>query len=219
MTRYYKAVRPDGTDFHSGAINYAAALGGGPIALPRVADPRCCTPDVLHASDVATETLVGGSWPCRLFLVEGEPVAQKGHKWGFFSLTVVEEIDARLALGPNADAVIGLIDRAANLTVAEAEKLATVRRPAWGAAAVTAGGAARRASRLAALDAAWDAAGDAARRAALASTQVPAQVASRGSAEAAAQAAAVRDLIIDEHYQLLVGPWESVMGTIFPEDE
>lgn len=29
MSTYFKAVRPDGTDFHSGTIDYADALGGG----------------------------------------------------------------------------------------------------------------------------------------------------------------------------------------------
>ena len=48
------------------------------------------------------------------------------------------------------------------------------------------------------LTAAWDAAGDAA----------------RAAAGDAAWAAVTRDLITPEHYQLLVGPWQSVMGEL-----
>ena len=209
MTRYYKAVRPNGTDGYSGTINYAAALGGDPITLPEVTNPQCCTGDVLHASDVATETLAGGSWPCRLFLVEGEPVAQKGHKYGFFSLAVVEEVDARLALGPNADAVISLIDRASKITGAEAENLAAawhVADAAWAATRVSACDAAR--------EAAWDAAGDDATYTAWRAT---AMYAAGDAAREAARAAVVRDLISDEHYETLAGPWESVMGPIFKD--
>ena len=166
---------------------------------------------MLHASVVATETLIGGSWPCRLFLVEGEPVAQKGHKYGFFSLRVVEEVDAHLALGPNADAVIGLLDRASQITGAEAGKLAAawnVADAAWAATREAAVGASR--------EAAWDAAGDAACYDAWRAT---ATYAAGDAAREAARAAVVRDLISDEHYQTLAGPWESVMGPIFEEEE
>lgn len=213
MTRYFKAVRPDGTDFRTGKINYAAALGGGPITLPKVTNPRCCTGRVLHASDVATETLIGGSWPCRLFLVEGEPVAQKGHKFGFFSLRVVEEVDARLALGPNADAVIGVIDRASQLTVVEAEKLAAAEADAG-----TALDAALAVALESALDAERHAAGyarAAAWRAADAALATAADAA--WAAGDAALAVMVRDLISDADYMALAGPWESVMGPVLKE--
>jgi hypothetical protein len=31
MTTYYKATRPDGTDFRTGTIDYAAALASGEV--------------------------------------------------------------------------------------------------------------------------------------------------------------------------------------------
>ncbi|MGH7240512.1 MAG: hypothetical protein ACREHG_10695, partial [Candidatus Saccharimonadales bacterium] len=87
---YYKATRPDGTDFYTGTVDYAGAVGRSVRARsPRGASYECCTDGVLHASDVPTETLIDGWWPCRLFAVTGKPVAQLGHKYGFRRLTVV----------------------------------------------------------------------------------------------------------------------------------
>lgn len=148
MKTYYKATRPDGTDFYSGTVDYAAAVGG------RVTCPTgkirnkyaCCTPDVLHASDVPTETLIagsGGSWPCRLFEVTGRPVAEAGHKYGFRSLRVLREVEAWQALGPQGREVAALVERARRLTPGEAERLAAAWDAAWDAAGT----------------AAWDAAG------------------------------------------------------------
>lgn len=199
---YFKAVRPDGTDFRTGTINYAAALGGDPITLPVVPDPRCCTSDVLHASTVPTETLIGGFWPCRLFEVTGEPVAEKGDKRGFFSLTVVREIDAHQALGPQGEQVAALIARAGKLTASEAEKLAF----AWEAARVDARDAAR--------DAAWNATWDAARNAACDAVWDAAW--DTAAAKDAALALVVRDLISKEHYDQLTGPWMQVIGPGYP---
>ena len=156
MSTYFKAVRPDGTDFYSGTIDYAAALGGEPITLPEIPDPECCTSTVLHASTVPTETLVGGSWPCRLFEVTGTPVAEKGYKRGFFSLAVVREVDAYQALGPQGEQVAALIGRAGRITAGEAEKLAAAWEGAWAAA------------QDAAWEGAWAAAQDAGRDATLA---------------------------------------------------
>lgn len=206
-TQFFKAVRPDGTDFRTGTIDYAAALGAGPITLPTVDDPQCCTGAVLHASTVATETLIGGSWPCRLFLVEGEPVAEEGHKLGFFSLRVVEEINPHLALGPNGPQVARMIEQARHLTEDQVVAIEAAWEAAWEAAREAARDAAREAARdaagaaagAAAWDAAWDGAWD--------------------TAWDAAWAAVVRDLISDEHYQALAGPWESVMGPTFESKE
>lgn len=214
-TQFFKAVRPDGTDFRTGTIDYAAALGAGPITLPTVDDPQCSTGDVLHASTVAAETLSCGSWPCRLFLVEGEPVAEKGHTRGFFSLRVMEEIDPHHALGPNGVQVARVIEEARSLTDDQERAIND------------AGGAARDVARTAAWGEAWEAAWeaawertaarDAARTAAWERTA--AWDAARVAAWDAAGASVVRDLISDEHYQVLAGRWESVMGPIFEDTE
>lgn len=202
MSTYFKAVRPDGTDFRTGTIDYAAALGGEPVTLPEVPEPECCTSNVLHASTVPAETLVGGSWPCRLFEVTGTPVAEEGHKRGFFSLTVVREVDAHQALGPHGEQVAALIGRAGKLTVGEDEKLDAALAFAW--------------------DGFWDgaqyAALDAALASARASARVAAWVAAGASARDAALALVVRDLISKEHYSLLTGPWAQVIGPAHPDD-
>lgn len=215
MSTYFKAVRPDGTDFRTGTIDYAAALGGDPITVPMVPDPECCTSTVLHASTVPAETLIGGSWPCRLLEVTGTPVAEENYKRGFFSLTVVREINAHQALGPQGEQVATLIDRAGKLTVDEAEKLAAAREAAWVAVRVAVWDAARDAAWVAA----WDAARDAAREAAWVAAWATARDAVRAAARDAAVALVVRDLISKEHYDLLTGPWAQVIGPAHPDDE
>lgn len=210
MSTYFKAVRPDGTDFRTGTIDYAAALGGEPVTLPVVPDPECCTSNVLHASTVPAETLVGGAWPCRLFEVTGTPVAEEGNKRGFFSLTVVREADAHQALGPQGEQAAALIDRAGKLTVGEAKKLDA----AWYAAL----DAARYGAWGAALDASLDAAVDSARVAAWVAARDAALDVAWDGARDAALALVVRDLISKEHYDLLTGPWAQVIGPAHPDD-
>ena len=220
--RFFKAVRPDGMDFWTGTINYAPALGGDPITLPPVDNPYCCTGAVLHASTVATETLVGDAWPCRLFLVEGEPVAEDGLTRGFFSLRVVEEIDPYLALGPNGAQVARMIEQSRTLKEDQASALRTTsvkRLDDWVEA--------RDAARAAALEAALAAAAGAAGGTAWATTWYAEWGSERsagrntaaGAAGDAARGAIVRGLISEEHYQVLAGRWESVMGPIFENKE
>ena len=162
---YYKATRTDGTSFHDAKTTWTVGETVKIKKKDRKAD--LCGVGILHASDAPGETLIGGRWPCRLFEVEGKPVAQDGHKFGFHELTVVRELPAWQALGPNGEAVAALIERARTITPEKAERL----RAAW--------------------DAAADAARDAARR--------------------AAAALVVRDLISQKQFQVLYGPWASVM--------
>lgn len=206
---FWKATRPDGTDFYSGTVDYAAALTSGqPVAVPEVDDPRCCTGAVLHASTVPAETLIGGSWPCRLFEVTGTPVAEEGHKRGFFALNVVREVVAHLALGPQGEHVAALIERAGHLGHQDIKALRAARGAAWDTAMDTAVDAAR----VAAVDAAGGAAGDAAGDAA------------RFVAWGAARGLVVRDLIgqhkfTQKHYDVLTRPWRTIIGPIHPDDE
>jgi hypothetical protein len=207
MTTYYKATRVDGTDFHTGKVLYAVGKCTRP--LPYQGEPRICGPGLLHAADVPAMTLVGGSWPCRLFEASGEPFAgfdrDNPNKGGFRQLTVVREIDAYLALGPNGHHVATVIERTQSLTYAEADDCdAAWWSATWGAAAWAARGAAcsaaGSAARGAACSAACSAAGSAARAAA------------RGVAADAATALLVRDLISPEQFDILCGPWEKVFG-------
>jgi hypothetical protein len=94
------------------------------------------------------------------------------------------------------------------------------RAAAWAAAGVAAGVAAGAAAGVAARDAAWDAARDAARAAAWDAAGGAARDAARDAARAAAGdaawAAAVRDLISAEHFNVLHGPWATVIGESRP---
>ena len=184
MTTYYKAVRPDGTDFFSGKVRWLPPAGeplpeGGLIVRHPTARKRT-TGKAAHYLSVATvpTDCTGTVWPCRLARVERTRAAvwqpdpdalpSKAASWQW---RVVEELDATLTLGPQGREVAALIERAARLTGDEVAGLAT----AWYAA----GDVTR--------DAAWDAAW-------------------------AAGALVVRDLISTERYDTLTRPWASVIG-------
>jgi hypothetical protein len=195
MTTYYKATRPDGTDCHTGTIDYGAALVSGDIV--RHPAEGMVRDDASTYLSVSTEPAdcTGFRWPCRLFRVE--PVGKTmtatdlPNKRACSALRVVEELPAWQAFGPNGQAVVAIIDRAGRLTDDEARRLAAARvaagEAAWWAVA-QALDAARVAAREAARDAAWDA------------------------TWAATLAELVRDLITPEQYDLLMGPWRSVVG-------
>ena len=192
QTLFWKATRPDGTDFYTGAVDYAGALESGE-PLPELAGGAFPGAGWYHAG-VHPTSCAGMQWPCRLFIVE--PVGEvmwdgvPRVKVGARSLRVVEERPAHEALGPQGERIAALIGRAGRLTMDEARRLAA----AWDAAG------------YAAWDAAWaaarDAAGDAAGYAAWAS----------------AWALVVRDLIDPAHYAVLTMPWASVIGPVHPDD-
>jgi hypothetical protein len=216
---YYKATRVSGESFHADPRGkHTLYEVGATLVIPgKRRQAKCCSPGVLHASDVPAETLIGGSWPCRLFEVMGESVVQEGHKHGFFELTVEREIEAWKALGPNGREVLALIDW---LKSDGAE-------PWYKAIAEAAWDAASDAARRAAWSAAWDAASDAARRAAWSAAWDAAWDAARRAAWSAASDAALgihsRDLITAAQFEALyspaiaallpaesLGPWESL---------
>ena len=144
---YFKATRPDGTDFATGTTR--PVLGKW---MPRIEGRLELCERGYHVSDAVAETLIGGSWPCRLFEVEiAEDVPAEhieGHKRVVHTYRPIRELPAWQALGPNGESVAALIDRARALTPDEAGRLFR----AWNAAG----------------DAAWDAARDAAEYAAIA---------------------------------------------------
>ena len=212
---FYKAVRPDGTDFYTGTVRWLPPVGeslpddGLIVTHPTVRKKSpggAC--DYLSVATVATDC-TGMEWPCRLARVErtraavwtpdGELLPHKRASWQW---RVVEELDPTLALGPQGAEVAAIIDRARRLTDGEAEAL----------------DAARVAIRYADLVAAWDAAYGATyddRDAVYVATRNAARV-SRGTAQEATKDAVLavlaRDLISESDYQLLAGPWLSVIG-------
>lgn len=218
---YYKAVRPDGTDFYTGKVDY---LAGGVLEHPY---PVHGSDDARHYFSVSTSVTdcTGFSWPARLLEIEpvGEvrspDVARLPNKRAVTALRVVRELDAKLLLGPQADHLIALVERAKALTPSEARDLnaatgvatavdrEAARSVATGVATSIATGAARGAARGAAQGAAWDTA--------------------RGGARIGARDAAwglvVRDLIGTdgwtlEYYDRLTGPWRRTIGPIHPDD-
>jgi hypothetical protein len=237
MATYYKAVDEDGRDFYSHTINYAyyAESGEWLPAKEAVPDPECRSEDVYHVSISKADTLIGGSWPCRLFEVEAEEVCSRVNKRGVFTMRIVRELPAWEALGPNGDAVVALIERCKALTADEAVRLQVARNAAWGTAWnatwsalwEAARGAAWNAARGAAWNAAWDAtwhafwyaaknsAWRAARDDAWGNARNAAWHTARDDARDAARDAALalitRDLIGEENFNALHGPWGSAM--------
>ena len=211
----FKSTRPDGCDFYTGTVDYAAALASGeplPELSGGVAFPGR---GWYHLATVPTEC-VGASWPCRLF--EVEPVGDvfmdnaHPHKIGARSVRVLREIEAHRVFGPQGEQVVTLIERSRTLSAADMARLgddwavarAVARDAAWGAAWGAMSGAARDTTWGAARGASWDASWNAARDAAV--------------------ALLCRDLIgqapgwDQDAYNLLTGPWRDVIGPIHPDD-
>jgi len=191
MSSYYKATRPDGTDYYTGTVDYGAALASGDTIRLDSDETEFPGPGWLHLATVPTEC-DGMTWPCRLF--EVEPVGDvhhdedHPHKIGCREVRVLRELPAHEAFGPQGEQVAALIERARCLTAAEIKRL----HAAWDAARGAARGAAWDAARGAAWDAAWAAAGDAAWE--------------------AARALVVADLITEQQFRTLAGPWIDVIG-------
>jgi hypothetical protein len=205
---YYKATKPDGTSFHDGTTLWRV---GRITRLDGEHGTTLCNAGVLHAATRPGESLVGGSWPCRLFEVEPRTElvtdAKHPYKVGAYVWKVVRELPAHLALGPNGETVAALIERARTITPDEAERL----NAAWNAARDAARSAARSAARYAVRSAARDAAWDAARYAAWNAARDAARYAAWYAARDATLALVVKDLITPDQFNTLYGPWASVM--------
>ena len=184
---YYKAVRPDGTDFYSGVIAWDQM--GEIVRHPNPGIPGGGDAKSYLSVSVSPADCTGMKWPCRLLVVEpvegvpvweptpGLPSKRASHAW-----RVVRELPAHEALGPNGAEVAAFL-----------ELLPTLTSPQWSAA----------------WFAAWDAAGNAARVAARNAACVVAGNVARGAAVDAAWALVVRDLITTEQFDILTAPMRS----------
>ena len=193
---YYKAVRPDGTDFYSGLVAWDRV--GEIVEHPDPGSPGEDDARGYLSVAVSPSDCTGMKWPCRLLVVEpveGFPVweptpilpsKRAAHAW-----RVVRELPAYEALGPNGAEVVVFLGLLPTLTSAQC-------RAARGAARYAARGAAR----YAAMDAARYAARDAARYAAMDA----AVDAAMDAAVDAAWALVVRDLITTEQFDILTAP-------------
>ena len=202
----YKATRPDGTDFHTGTVNYAAARESGEV-IRHPTSNKIVPSDAGTYLSVSTEPAdcTGFSWPCRLFRVEPVGRARRTgptlpNKRAVLGLRVVEELPAWQALGPQGNAVAKVIEVTRAATADQLNSMAA----AWDAA------------RAAAWDAAWDAAWAAAWAAARDAAWDAARDAAWDAARDAAWTYLVRDKITEEQFRILAGPWISVFGEVRP---
>jgi len=199
---YYKATRPDGTDFHTGKIKYEAGKTVTHPCKRKVRDD----PSTYLSVSIAPADCTGFSWPCRLFRVK--PVGRtikatsQPNKRGCSALRVVGELPAHMALGPNGEAVAAFIERCRGMTGDEANRLYAAR----GAALDAAFDAAKGAARGAAFDAAKGAAIGAARCAAWGAARCAVWDTDWYAALDAVGGIVVRDLITPEQHDILVEP-------------
>ena len=228
---YYKAVRPDGTDFYSGNVLWDRV--GEIVEHPNPGSPGEHDARGYLSVSVSPTDCTGMRWPCRLLVVEPaeevsvwEPTPSLPSKRASHAWRVVRELPAHEALGPNGAEIVAFLELLPTLTNTQwvAARTAWVaardatRVAALDAAGVAAEDAAWDATRVAALDAAggaawsaawgaawcaaWGAAWSAAREAAWGATQVTAW----DAAGDAVIALLVRDLITTEQFDVLTAP-------------
>ena len=135
----YKGVRPDGTDFYSGTVQWAPertkARKGRVVKHPTSKVGR--VGDFTTFLSVSTDptNLPGSSWPLRLLEVEpvGDLLRVDACKRGGTSFRVVGEVDPALHFGPMGAHVVALIDRASRLTADDVRHLHAARNAAGSA--------------------------------------------------------------------------------------
>ena len=140
---YYKAVRPDGTDFYSGRVAWDRV--GEIVEHPDPGTPGGEDAEGYLSVSVSPADCTGMKWPCRLFEVEPvegipvwEPTPSLPSKRASHAWRVVGELPAHEALGPNGAEVAAFLDL-----------LPTLTRTQWDAASVAARDAARDAAEAA----------------------------------------------------------------------
>ena len=221
---YWKAVRPDGTDFWTGTVRW---LPKTPLKRPHtVRHPSStCAVREDHSTSLAVSTdptnLPGALWPMRLCRVEQveDIIITDAYKRQSVAWRVVEEVDPSIRFGPQGLHVATLIARVRAITAGEVGRFDAVwnavRKSAWFAASKAAGVAGRESAWIAASESAWVAASKAAR--------VTASDAVWGAVWDAARALVVRDLIgqhgfTQAHYDTFTLPWRTTIGPIHPDD-
>ena len=201
MSTFFKAVRPDGTDFYTGKVQWAPPEdhnGGWFVTHPGGVIPSAVESGMDAVLCVSSEPAdcTGFSWPCRL--LEVEPVDGAGfhhlreNKWRGTQFRVVGELPAWRSFGPNGEQVVAFLKALEDSTPRQLHA-------AWDAAWKTAWETARGTGRDAALDAALDAGRDAA----------------RDAVRAAVLAYVARDLIPEEQFEILVQPFREA-GVALP---
>ena len=124
---YWKAVRPDGTDFWTGTVRW---LPKTPLKRPHtVRHPSStCAVREDHSTSLAVSTdptnLTGALWPMRLCRVEQveDIIITDAYERQSVAWRVVEEVDPSIRFGPQGPHVAALIARAGVITGDEVEK-------------------------------------------------------------------------------------------------
>ena len=237
---YWKAVRPDGTDFWTGTVRW---LPKTPLKRPHtVRHPSStCAVREDHSTSLAVSTdptnLPGALWPMRLCRVEQveDIIITDAYKRQSVAWRVVEEVDPSIRFGPQGPHVAALIARAREITGDEVEKFNAARESArdavwksardavWKSARDAASKAASKAAGVAGRESAWIAASESAWVAASKAARVTASDAAWVAVWDAARALVVRDLIgqhgfTQAHYDTFTLPWRTVIGPIHPDD-
>ena len=225
---YWKAVRPDGTDFWTGTVRW---LPKTPLKRPHtVRHPSStCAVREDHSTSLAVSTdptnLPGALWPMRLCRVEQveDIIITDAYERQSVAWRVVEEVDPSIRFGPQGPHVAALIARAREITGDEVEKFNAARDAARESARESARDAASKAAGVAGRESAWIAASESAWVAASKAARVTASDAVWGAVWDAARALVVRDLIgqhgfTQAHYDTLTRTWASVIGKVHPDD-
>ena len=225
---YWKAVRPDGTDFWTGTVRW---LPKTPLKRPHtVRHPSStCAVKGDHSTSLAVSTdptnLPGALWPMRLCRVEQveDIIITDAYKRQSVAWRVVEEVDPSIRFGPQGPHVAALIARAREITGDEVEKFNAARDAARESARESARDAASKAAGVAGRESAWIAASESAWVAASKAARVTASDAVWGAVWDAARALVVRDLIgqhgfTQAHYDTFPLPSRTVIGPIHPDD-
>ena len=189
---YYKAVRPDGTDFYSGMVAWDRV--GDIVRHPNPGSPGLHDAKGYLSVSVSPTDCTGMKWPCRLLVVEPvegfpvwEPTPSLPSKRASHAWHVVRELPAYEALGTNGAEVAAFLDLLPTLTSAQ-----------WDAARIAAGNAAGSAAWIVARSAVWDA------------TRIAAFYAAGNAAGSAAGDAVlallVRDMITTKQFDVLTAP-------------
>lgn len=205
-TTYYKAIRPDGSSFREPTFKWATEPGG----VTEHPNPRRRDASGYLSVSVVPTDCTGMRWPCRLLEVEpiDEPWTPDAdslpNKRAAYGFRTVRELPAHEVFGPQGEHAVVLLERIANLTRGEIERLNTAREAA---------------ARAAAWAAAWETTWNAAREAAGASAGASAWNAARASAWDAVLALLARDVLAPEHYETLTRPWRTTIGPLHPDDE
>lgn len=225
---YWKAVRPDGTDFWTGTVRW---LSKTPLKRPHtVRHPSStCAVREDHSTSLAVSTdptnLPGALWPMRLCRVEQveDIIITDAYERQSVAWRVVEEVDPSIRFGPQGPHVAALIARAREITGDEVEKFNAARESARDAVRESARDAASKAAGVDGRESAWIAASESAWVAASKAARVTASDAVWGAVWDAARALVVRDLIgqhgfTQAHYDTFTLPWRTTIGPIHPDD-